>query len=164
MRVFFSTEAEALYFFDIDIVNALSLNSASILSLPSLFNIAVATCNMLPLVSLFAFSASVAAAATHDIQSRDTCSCLSPAAQTFANSAAVADAANKVTTPTGYTNTGGASSQWATGDGCLGFVNIDNYDSNVCAGICDTITECSTFQICKRLDTNLWRVTDHDRL
>jgi len=104
---------------------------------------------MLPLVSVFALSASFASASAYNLRERDTCSCLSPAASTFANSATVSDAANKATTPSGYTNTANNGQTWAPGDGWLGFVDVDDYDSTVCAGLCDTITECSSFQICE---------------
>jgi len=111
---------------------------------------------MLPLVSFFAFSASFVATSAYNLQERDTCSCLSPAASTFANSAAVSDAANKATPPAGYTNTANNGQAWAAGDGCLGFVDVDDYDSEVCAGLCDTITECSTFQICESAVLRPW--------
>ena len=109
---------------------------------------AVASGNMLPLVSFVALSASFATASAYDLGERDTCSCFSPAASTFTNSADVTNATDKATTPVGYVNTGSNGQGWAPGDGSLGFVDIDSYDSTVCAGLCDTITECSTFQIC----------------
>lgn len=105
---------------------------------------------MLPLISLFALSASFAATSAYDLRERDdTCSCFSPAAASFANDAKISGASNGAGTPSGYVNTGSNGQGWSAGDGCLGFADVDDYDSSICAGLCDTITECSTFQICK---------------
>lgn len=109
---------------------------------------------MLPLISFLALSSSFAAASArksleHNLSERDTCSCQSSTASIFASSDAVTTSANKATTPQGYVNTATNSQSWTDGDGCLGFVDIDDYDSSVCAALCDSITECSTFQICQ---------------
>ena len=104
---------------------------------------------MLPLVSFFALSASIGASTAHSLRERDTCSCLSSTAFSFANSADITDASDKAVTPTGYVNTGNNGQKWSSGDGSLGFVDVDDYDSTICAGLCDTITECSSFQICE---------------
>lgn len=107
---------------------------------------------MLPLISLVALTTSFTLSSAHDLFSRDdTCSCFSPEASTFANSDAVKNAATGATTPSGYINTGTNGQAWTPGQGSLGFVDIDNYDSSICAGLCDTIRECSSFQICKKI-------------
>lgn len=103
---------------------------------------------MLPLVSFLALSASLVSATAFDAD-QGTCSCLSPTAASFANSDAVSNAVSNAVTPKGYVNTANNGQAWSPGDGSLGFVDIDDYDSTICAGLCDTITECSTFQICE---------------
>lgn len=102
---------------------------------------------MLPLVSFLALSATLVSAKAFDAQ--NTCSCVSSAASTFANSDAVSNAVSNAVTPKGYVNTANNGQSWSSGDGCLGFVDIDQYDSTVCGGLCDAITECATFQICE---------------
>lgn len=117
---------------------------------------------MLPLVSLLALSASVAAYTPTDLQkdSDDVCSCFSPDASSFAKDDYVYGASNNAVTPSGYTNTGSNGQGWSEGDGCLGFADVDDYDSSICAKLCDNIKECSSFQICKYIQSTINAVTD----
>lgn len=103
---------------------------------------------MLPLVSFLALSASLVTASSF-AGDQDTCSCISPAASTFANSDAVTNALSNAVTPNGYVNTANNGQTWSPGSGSLGFVDVDEYDSTICAGLCDSLVECSTFQICR---------------
>src|ERR1700761_5824542 len=76
-----------------------------------------------------------------------TCSCTDPLAAAWAANKLFSDAATSATTPAGYYEAFSNGHTWSSGDGFLGHTTIDEYDSSICAAICNSIDECSSFQI-----------------
>ncbi|KIX09616.1 uncharacterized protein Z518_00696 [Rhinocladiella mackenziei CBS 650.93] len=76
-----------------------------------------------------------------------TCSCTDPAAAEWATNKFFSVAATSAETPAGYTQTLTNGHTWTSGDGYLGYTTIDEYDNGICAAICDSIEECSSFEI-----------------
>jgi len=80
--------------------------------------------------------------------SEPTCSCTDPSASGFYNYPGFASAAAEASTPPGYVSAFTNGHSWTGGDGYLGHTTIDEYDTSICAAICDSIAECSSFEIC----------------
>ncbi|KIX91908.1 uncharacterized protein Z520_12371 [Fonsecaea multimorphosa CBS 102226] len=76
-----------------------------------------------------------------------TCSCTDPIAAEWATNKFFADAATSAATPAGYYQAFNNGQAWISGDGFIGHTTIDEYDSGICAAICDSIDECSSFEI-----------------
>ncbi|EXJ76144.1 uncharacterized protein A1O5_00652 [Cladophialophora psammophila CBS 110553] len=76
-----------------------------------------------------------------------TCSCTDPIAAEWATNKFFADAATSAATPAGYYQAFNNGQAWISGDGFIGHTTIDEYDSSICAAICDGIDECSSFEI-----------------
>ncbi|EXJ60420.1 hypothetical protein A1O7_04572 [Cladophialophora yegresii CBS 114405] len=76
-----------------------------------------------------------------------TCSCNDPLAAEWASNKVFSDAASSAATPIGYYEAFSNGQTWNSGDGFLGHTTLDEYDSSICAAICDSMDECSSFQI-----------------
>ena|SRR5271156_1135032 len=84
-------------------------------------------------------------------QPQPTCPCLStdPGTTVFWEHAPFAAAASAAPTPTGYISVYTNGQTYHDADGYLGFTTIEEYDSTICAGLCDSIADCASFEICK---------------
>jgi hypothetical protein len=84
-------------------------------------------------------------------QPQPTCPCLStdPDTTAFWNHAPFAAAASAAPTPTGYISAYTNGQTYQNADGYLGFTTIEEYDSTICASLCDSIADCASFEICK---------------
>ncbi|ETI24747.1 hypothetical protein G647_04117 [Cladophialophora carrionii CBS 160.54] len=76
-----------------------------------------------------------------------TCSCTDPLAAEWAANKLFSDTATSAATPVGYYEAFSNGQTWSSGDGFLGHTTVDEYDSSICAAICDSMDECSSFQI-----------------
>ncbi|EXJ92133.1 hypothetical protein A1O3_00683 [Capronia epimyces CBS 606.96] len=79
--------------------------------------------------------------------SENTCPSFKSAATEWAANISFSNAASSAETPAGYTQVFSNGQVWTSGDGFLGYTTIDEYDSSICAAICDSLEECSSFKV-----------------
>ncbi|KAJ4544537.1 hypothetical protein HRR76_002593 [Exophiala dermatitidis] len=75
------------------------------------------------------------------------CSCVESTVVEWVSSERFSAAATSAKAPTGYTQTLTNGTSWKSGDAFLGYTEIDEYDSSICASLCDSLEECSSFNV-----------------
>jgi hypothetical protein len=79
---------------------------------------------------------------------KPTCSC-SETPSEFQSDSSFVEAASE---PSGYVTTFTNGQSWPSGGAWLGYTDIDEYNTTICAALCDVSEGCSSFAICMFLD------------
>lgn len=82
-----------------------------------------------------------------------TCSCSESTPTEFQNTTYFHKEAFEAPEPSGYVNVFSDGQSWPTGAGWSGYTILDEYNTTICAALCDASESCSAFAICMTSNT-----------